>query len=103
MRRRRKVDSHRFESQRLSVTDDVIHGYTLPPSLQTSEATHTGILPKDGASLKTMIAAYERELIVDALKKFRGNAAAVARHLRTTKRIMHYRIRCLGIDPRHYK
>jgi Nif-specific regulatory protein len=87
----------------LSVTDDVIHGYTLPPSLQTSEATHTGILPSDGASLKTMIASYERELIVDALKKFRGNVAAVARHLRTTKRIIHYSIRCLGIDPRQYK
>ncbi|MFA5043632.1 MAG: sigma 54-interacting transcriptional regulator [Kiritimatiellia bacterium] len=87
----------------LSVTDGVIHGYTLPPSLQTSEATHTGILPKDGASLKTMLASYERELIVDALKKFRGNVAAVARRLGTTKRIIHYSIRSLGIDPRHYK
>ncbi|MBI2440892.1 MAG: sigma 54-interacting transcriptional regulator [Lentisphaerae bacterium] len=87
----------------LSTSDDVIHGYTLPPSLQTSEATHTGILPDDGASLQTMIASYERELIVDALKKFRGNATAVARHLRATKRIIHYKIRRLGIEPRHYK
>lgn len=86
----------------LSATDDVVHGYTLPPSLQTGEATHTGILPEDGASLKTMIASYERELIVDALKKYRGNVTAAARHLRTTKRIIHYMIHRLGITPRHY-
>ncbi|MBI2440571.1 MAG: sigma 54-interacting transcriptional regulator [Lentisphaerae bacterium] len=87
----------------LSTSDEVIHGYILPPSLQTSEATHTSILPDDGASLKTMVASYERELIVDALKKFRGNVTAVARHLRTTKRIVHYKIRRLSVEPRHYK
>lgn len=87
----------------LTASDNVIHGYSLPPSLQTSEATHTEILPTDRVSLKTMINSYERELIVDALKKFRGNATSVAKHLCSTKRIINYRIRQLGIIPSHYR
>ncbi|MCA1809997.1 MAG: sigma 54-interacting transcriptional regulator [Lentisphaerae bacterium] len=87
----------------LSSTDDVIHGYNLPPSLQTSEETNTAILPETGACLKTMLQSYEREVLVDTLKKFRGNAAAAARHLHTTPRIIHYRIAQLGITPRHYR
>ncbi len=87
----------------LTAADDVIHGYTLPPTLQTSDATHTAILPETGASLDTLVETYEREILVDALKKHRGNAAAAARFLQTTARIMNYRIRHLGIDPKSYK
>jgi Nif-specific regulatory protein len=87
----------------LSATDDVIHGYTLPPSLQTSEATNTALIPEEGASLKTMVQSFEREVIVDALKKHRGNAAAAARFLRTTQRILNYRIRNLRVEPRNYR
>lgn len=87
----------------LTSTDSVIHGYHLPPSLQTSEETNTRILPEEGASLKSMMDAYEREIIIDALKKQRGNAAACARHLRTTPRIINYKIKHLRIDPKKYK
>ena len=87
----------------LTASDDVIHGYTLPPTLQTSEATQTAILPDSGASLQTLIETYEREIIVDALKKHRGNAAAAARFLQTTPRIMNYRIRQLGLEPKSCK
>ena len=87
----------------LTATDEVIHGYTLPPSLQTSERTNTGLLPEEGASLQAMVESYERELIVDALKKHRGNAAAAARHLQTTQRIINYKIKHLGIEPRKYR
>ena len=87
----------------LTATDDVIHGYTLPPTLQTSEATQTAILPESGASLRALVETYEREILVDALKKHRGNAAAAARFLQTTARIMNYRIRQLGIEPRSYR
>ena len=87
----------------LTATDDVIHGYSLPPSLQTSEATHTEILPAEKVSLKTMVQSYERELIVDALKKFRGNATSVAKHLCSTKRIINYKIRQLKIESAHYR
>lgn len=87
----------------LTASDNVIHGYSLPPSLQTSEATHTEILPADRVSLKTMVNSYERELVVDALKKFRGNATSVAKHLCSTKRIINYKIKQLGIVPDHYR
>ena len=92
-----------IERSVLTASDDVIHGYSLPPSLQTSEATHTEILPSGKTSLKTMMQSYERELIVDALKKFNGNATSVAKHLCSTKRIVNYKIKQLKIVPGHYR
>jgi Nif-specific regulatory protein len=70
---------------------------------QTSRRTNTAQSPADGASLKDLIESFEREVIIDALKKSRGNAAAAARHLRTTERIINYRIKKLSIDPRQYR
>ena len=87
----------------LASTDEVVHGYTLPPSLQTSDSTNTALLPDAGASLMTMVESFEREIIVDALKRHRGIAAAVARHLQTTQRIINYRIKHLGINPQDYR
>lgn len=87
----------------LTSTDDVVHGYTLPPSLQTSEATNTSLLPEEGASLQTMVDSFEREVIVDALKRHRGVAAAAARHLQATQRIINYHIKRLGINPSDYR
>ncbi len=87
----------------LTTTDGVIHGYTLPPSLQTSDQTHTQLIPESGASLKTLVESYEKEILVDALKKHRGNAAAAARNLQTTQRIMNYRIHQLGVNPKLFR
>jgi Nif-specific regulatory protein len=87
----------------LTASDDVIHGYNLPPSLQTSDETQTSIFPRDGADLKAMVESYEKEIIIDALKKHRGNAAASARYLNTTQRIINYRIQKLGVRPDEYK
>jgi len=87
----------------LTSTDDVLHGYVLPLSLQSSDETNTALLPAEGANLETLVKSYEKELIVDALKKFRGNVAAVARHLQTTQRILHYRVKKLGIQIKNYK
>jgi len=87
----------------LTSTDNVIHAYSLPPSLQTDDQTKTGLIPVEGASLKDMVNAYERELLVDALKKHRGSAAAASRFLQTTPRILNYRIKQLGIDCSQYR
>jgi Nif-specific regulatory protein len=87
----------------LTSNDDVVHGYQLPPSLQTSEHTHTALIQSEDASLAEIIAAYETEVITDALKKTRGNAAAAARLLRTTQRILNYRIGKLGINRSEYR
>ena len=87
----------------LTSNDGVTHGYTPPPPLHTSEQTHTAVLPDEGASLATLVESYEREIIIDAIKKHRGNAAAAARHLRTTQRILNYTIRKLKIEPKSYR
>jgi Nif-specific regulatory protein len=87
----------------LTTTDSVIHGYSLPPSLQTSDQTGTSTLPVEGANFKDLVENYEREIIIDALKRNRGNAAATARDLHTTQRIMNYKISNLAITPSNYK
>ena len=72
----------------------VIHGHHLPPTLQTAEAT--GTMPR--TSLEENVAAFERDLIQDALKSTRGNRARAARLLQTTERILGYKVRKYGID-----
>jgi len=52
----------------LTTTDQVVHGYNLPPSLQTSEETGTALIPAEGGSLQALLDAYEREIVIDALK-----------------------------------
>ncbi len=86
----------------LTSQDDVIHGYGLPPSLQTDDQTNTPLIPRENASLKELMDSYEREVIIDALKRHRGNVAAAARVLQTTPRIIHYAIKRLGIQPANY-
>ncbi|MDY0146280.1 MAG: sigma 54-interacting transcriptional regulator [Kiritimatiellia bacterium] len=77
---------------------NVIHPYHLTPTLQTAEASG----PPMVGDLKTLVSAYERDLIRDALKSTRGNRAAAARSLGTTTRILGYKIKSYGIDPRPY-
>jgi Nif-specific regulatory protein len=77
----------------------VIHGHDLPPSLQTAEATGTTA----SLSLAETVAAYEADVIQDALKSARGNRAKAARLLRTTDRILNYRLRKLHIDWKRFK
>ncbi|NQU39233.1 MAG: sigma 54-interacting transcriptional regulator [Lentisphaerae bacterium] len=92
-----------IERSVLTSQDEVIHGYSLPPSLQTADQTNTALIPREGASLKQMLDSYEREIIIDALKKHRGNAAAAARDLQTTARVMNYAVQRLHIFPNNYK
>ena len=87
----------------LTSSDDVVHAYNLPPSLQTARETHTEIIPTEGASLETLVNSYEREVLVDALKASLGNCAGAARSLNTTERKLNYRIKRLNIEPRKYR
>ena len=79
-------------------TDGVVHGHHLPPTLQTSDASDT----VGEGSLAERVALFERDIVVDALKRTGGNMAASARDLRTTPRILRYRVGRLGIDPGRY-
>ena len=76
----------------------VIHPYHLPPTLQTAETAGDA----SAASLKYLVESYERDLLRDSLKSVRGNMAAAARSLETTQRILGYKVKKYGIDPRRY-
>ncbi len=76
----------------------VIHAHHMPPTLQTAEASGTEMR----GDLKSLVDAYERDIIRDALKSSRGTIAAAARALGTTQRIMGYKIKRHGIDPKQY-
>ena len=80
----------------LTATDDCIHGYNLPPSLQM-ERDDPRENPGGGASLEVMMRSYERELLVEALKRNGGNLSAAGRELGVSPRMMHYRVNRLGI------
>jgi Nif-specific regulatory protein len=79
--------------------DQVIHSYHLPPTLQTAESSGT----LNTRSLTKAVETVEREMIQDALKSTRGNAAKAARLLDTTERILNYKIRNYGIDVKRFK
>jgi Nif-specific regulatory protein len=77
----------------------VIHAHHLSPTLQTAEASGTVM----SIALDDAVAAYEKDLLQDALKSARGNRAKAARLLRTTERIVNYKVRKLGIDWKRFK
>jgi Nif-specific regulatory protein len=91
--------SNTIERAVLICDDHVIHGYHLPPTLQTADAT--GTLPN--VSLKNSVDAYEKDLIQDTLKTTRGNRARAAKLLRTTERVINYKARKYGIDCARFK
>ncbi len=72
--------------------DGVIREQHLPPTLQVP--THDDTPPQ---SLSAKTRSLERELILDALKRHNGNAAAAARELGITPRMVRYKARNLGI------
>jgi Nif-specific regulatory protein len=77
----------------------VIHAHHLPPTLQTADVSDT--LPR--LSLAGAVAAYEKDLLVDAFKSVRGNRAKAARLLDSTERIIGYKLRKYGIEPGRFK
>ncbi len=114
-----------IEEAVLAAEGTVILPYHLPPTLQTAEATdapwregsdsaqggsrspaglrsasRSGAAPEQ--SLKQRVGAFERDIILDALKSSRGNMAGAARMLRTTPRILAYKVRLHGIKPKAY-
>ena len=80
-------------------TDDVIHGHHLPPTLQTAEASGTGLT----RTLPEALKALEREVILDALKSSRGNMAKAARALGISERMMGLHVKKLGIQAKRFR
>lgn len=86
----------------ITVTDDCIRSYNLPPSLQTGQTSGTELLKNEKASLSTLVDSFERELIVEALKRHNGNMSAAGRDLDLSPRVIHYKIKRLGIAVSQY-
>lgn len=80
-------------------TDGVIHGHHLPPTLQMKDPQ----TPLKKESFEDLATAYERELIVDALKDSQGNQALAAKNLGITKRIIQYKISNYNIDYMRFR
>jgi Nif-specific regulatory protein len=77
---------------------NVIYPHHLPPTLQTAESTGAPVR----GDLKSMVETYERDIICDALKSAKGKVAPAARALATTQRILGYKIKMLGINPKRF-
>jgi Nif-specific regulatory protein len=88
----------------LTSADNIIHIYNLPPALQADDSySHTIRHAQSGADFTTLVESFERELIIDALKSNKGNAAATARQLQITPRILRYKILHLNINVDEFK
>jgi len=80
-------------------SDGVIHGRNLPPTLQTAEASGT----RPHGSLVDAVNAFERDMILDALKSARGNRAEAARILGISERLIGLRVAKYEIDPKRFR
>ncbi|MBP6004582.1 MAG: sigma 54-interacting transcriptional regulator [Pyrinomonadaceae bacterium] len=78
---------------------NVIHGHHLPPTLQTAENSGT----ETRITLASAVEAFESDLIQDTLKSTRGNIARAAKMLDSTERILGYKIKNYGIDPKRFR
>ncbi|MBK1662939.1 sigma-54-dependent Fis family transcriptional regulator [Rhodospirillum rubrum] len=79
--------------------DGVIHGYNLPPSLQTATETGTSF----GCGLEAKLQAVEYEMIVEALKTHGGNATEAAKELGLTRRILGLRMEKYALNYKTYR
>lgn len=79
---------------------NTIKGVHLPPTLQTSDSTEPGRNP---LSLSVSVENFEKDIIVEGLKKNSGNQTKTAKYLDTSLRIINYKIHQYNIDPKQFK
>ena len=87
-----------MEQAAQNCTDQVIRAEDLPPSLQTAESTAT----ENELSLGDAIERFEKEMIVDALVKSSGNILKAASILKSSYRIVNYKVKKYDINPRQF-
>jgi Nif-specific regulatory protein len=87
-----------IERAMIMTTDEVIHSYNLPPTLQTavsSDTVHKG-------SLEMVLGKAEKQMITDAMIVCMGNMSKAAAQLGITERIMRLRVKKYGLNPQNY-
>jgi Nif-specific regulatory protein len=88
-----------LERAMIMTTDNVIHSYNLPPTLQTavsSDTVHKG-------TLEMVLGKVEKQMITDTLIACRGNMTKAATQLGISERIIGLRVKKYGINPQNYK
>jgi Nif-specific regulatory protein len=83
----------------LVCNEDTIQSTHLPPTLQRVDTVEV----RERLSLANQIENFEKELIVDALKKTRGIKAKAADYLSTTERIIGYKMRKYSINYKQFR
>lgn len=79
--------------------DDSIKGIHLPPTLQVADDSSRD----KPLSLTSAVERFEKDLIIEGLKKNNGNQTKTAKYLDTSLRIINYKIHQYNIDPKKYK
>ncbi len=79
--------------------EEVIRSYHLPQSLQTAESSNTHARKSLAQAVKNL----EMELIIEALKEAQGNQSKAAKMLDTSLRILNYKIKKYGINPKAFR
>ncbi len=79
--------------------EDSIKSYHMPPSLQTSDS----VSERNPVSFAAAVENFEKELIIDSLKKTKGNQTKAAQLLDTSLRIINYKISKYTIKPKQFK
>ena len=80
--------------------DGIIHSYHLPPNLR-EEGTDKAA--PSSTRLEDILSDVEQKIIIEELKRSRGNMAKAARTLGMTERTMGLRVARYKIDPMQYK
>jgi len=79
--------------------EEAIKNYHLPPTLQTADSINA----RNPLSFAAAIENFERELIIEALKKNNGNQTKAAQYLDTSLRIINYKIHKFNIEVGQFK
>ncbi len=88
-----------IERAMLLAEDGVIHGYNLPPSLQTPVVAEVSA----EGSLENRLNVIEYEMIVETLKLHQGNMTAAATQLGLTRRILGLRMAKYKLDHKNFR
>jgi Nif-specific regulatory protein len=78
---------------------DTIQSTHLPPTLQRADTVDV----LENLSLAHQVEHFEKELIIDSLKKARGIKSKAAKYLSTTERILGYKMRQYSIDYKTFR
>ncbi len=89
-----------MERAALVCDGETVKSIHLPPTLQTLDSISHSSTP---LSLSAAVESFEKDIIIDGLKKNKGNQTRTAKYLDTSLRIINYKIHQYDIDPKKFK